>query len=127
MKLRIGRALAGTVAVTAATVMATTGTASADIPPGIDWDHTFTAPGVKVYVEEYGDFISVCDSKANGHAARVYVAGYYDMKASGGSGTCETHRARDGGKYNLRENDRIYLYYRGDDNGNHGSSYFNDH
>jgi hypothetical protein len=46
VKFRVGRAVAGAMAVAAVTLMATAGNAAADEPPpGINWDHTIKAEG----------------------------------------------------------------------------------
>ncbi|MEO3822898.1 hypothetical protein [Actinomadura sp. B10D3] len=141
MKLRIGRVLAGTMALAAAAIMATGGTASADEPPGgIVWDHKWSATGIRVYVEEHGDIVSICDSSANGHSAKAYVSAYYGghhnpsqeyfMKAANGYGSCKTHRASEGGVYNLPEGAawEIAINYDGDGDGNYAQRRFiNDH
>ncbi|MGA8112416.1 MAG: hypothetical protein WCA46_02000 [Actinocatenispora sp.] len=133
MKFRIGRAVSGAMALAAAAILTTAGAASAAEPPGgIVWDHTWSTTGVTVYVEEHGDIISVCDTSANGDAAYVEVyANYawpytYLMTATGGSGTCTTHRASDGGKYNLDEG--VDVDVRGD-GGEYGrrDTFVNDH
>lgn len=134
MKLRVGRVGAVAMALAAAaTLMVSAGSASAQPDPGINWDHTFEASGVRVYVEEYGDIISVCDTKSNGHAAEVQVRATdvwpydYEMTASGGVGSCKTHQASDGAKYNLSERG-IDLLFDGDGGEWSGSGYFvNDH
>nr|WP_240929904.1 hypothetical protein [Streptomyces coryli] len=118
--------------------MTTGGSASAYPDPGFDWDHIFginsdtPASGVRVYAEENGDYISVCDTAKDGYSAKVIVGedGYsgdsYGMTASGGKGTCKTHKASDGARYNLEENNGVSLKYwaKGGDN----YAYFkNDH
>lgn len=138
MKPRIGRILAGATALAAATLMMSGATASAQPDPGIDWDHIFnpnspTGSGVRVYVEEYGDIVSVCDSAKDGKSATAVVTdlGYspsreYSMTVSSGYGTCKTHRASDGGKYNLHEKNYVAITYwaKGEDN---YAEYYNDH
>nr|WP_202514827.1 MULTISPECIES: hypothetical protein [unclassified Streptomyces] len=112
-------------------------TASAQPDPGIDWDHIYnpnspTGSGVRVYVEEYGDIITVCDSAKDGESATVWVSedGYidagYSMTVSSGYGTCKTHRASDGGKYNLHEKNYVELTFfaKGSDN---YATFYNDH
>ncbi|MGW8885086.1 hypothetical protein [Streptomyces sp. NPDC055749] len=121
MKLRLGRFAAGAIAFAAATLMVTPGNASAAEPPSIgwEWDHILSASGVKVYVEEHGDIIAVCDTQANGDSAMVQVRSSdmwpynYEMTASGGNGTCKTHRASDGAKYNLPEGREVDLWFDG--------------
>ncbi|MGI6870022.1 MULTISPECIES: hypothetical protein [Amycolatopsis] len=133
MRLLNVRTLSAAAAVAAAGVLVPAGTAAAmPDPPGDSWDHTFTAPGVTVYVEEYGDRISVCDSAANGSSAQVNVwadGGWrYKAVASGGSGSCVTHSASEGGAYNLPEGAFIELYYKGVSTGYATrSTYVNDH
>ncbi|MFJ3365809.1 hypothetical protein [Streptomyces anthocyanicus] len=102
--------------------------------PGINWDHTYSGTGVKVYVEEYGDVISVCDTSANGHSAWVWVGDstnnidHYKLTASSGKGSCATRRANDGSRYNLREYSRIALNFEGaGGRGSYYVSYVNDH
>ncbi|GGX92412.1 hypothetical protein [Streptomyces anandii] len=134
MKLRVGRVGAGATALAAAaTLMVSAGSASATTDPGTTWDHTYEASGVRVYVKEYGDVVSVCDTKANGHSAVVQVRDLdwpynYEMTAGGGVGSCKSHRASDGAKYNLREGRGIDLYFDGDGGVLSGEGYFvNDH
>ncbi|TCC56149.1 hypothetical protein E0H73_33885 [Kribbella pittospori] len=118
MKSYLGRVVAGSIALAAATTVLTVGHAFASEPPdGIVWDHTYRAEGVVVYVEEHGDIVSVCDTAANGHSAWVRVqdrVGYeYRIAATHGKGTCDTAQASDGGGRNLYEGDRIGLEYEG--------------
>ncbi|MFI7072605.1 hypothetical protein [Micromonospora sediminicola] len=133
MKLRSVRGLVGAAALTAATVVAFPGGAAASPePPDSSWDHVFSAKGVTVYVEEYGDIISVCDSLANGYAATVFVESdggtlFYSAKASNGAGTCTTHRASDGGKYNLPEKWYYKVVYDGSEEASELSGFYNDH
>ncbi|MFG3558616.1 hypothetical protein ACGGAQ_29995 [Micromonospora sp. NPDC047557] len=133
MKLGVGRALTGVAALTVAAVVVFPGSAAASPePPGDGWDHVFSAKGVTVYVEEYGDIVSVCDSLANGYAATVFVesgAGtlFYSAKASNGAGTCTTHRASEGGKYNLPEKLSYTVVYDGSEEASDLSVFYNDH
>ncbi|TDD60226.1 hypothetical protein E1293_45910 [Actinomadura darangshiensis] len=132
MKFRVGRVIAGTMAIAAATVMATAGAASADIPPGIHWDHTWSELGVKVYIEEHGDIISVCDTAANGGSATLRVINLdhyseYTAKVTNGAGSCTTHDAGDGGKYNLKEGDRIDVGISGGGSVKEHRLFLNDH
>lgn len=118
MKSYLGRVVAGSIALAAATTALTAGSAFAAEPPdGIVWDHTYRATGVVVYVEEHGDIVSVCDTAANGHSAWVYVqdrVGYeYRIAATHGKGTCDTAQASDGGGHNLYEGDTIGLEMSG--------------
>ncbi|WP_433243055.1 hypothetical protein [Actinomadura nitritigenes] len=137
MKLRIGRVLAGTMTLAAATIMATAGNASAgQLPPAPSggWDHHWHGTGVDVYVEEHGDMIYVCDTSANGHSAWVAadditlnISGYKQTVTTG-AGTCTGHDASDGAKYDLAEGSRISLNYDGvGTNGEYVTSFVNDH
>ena len=120
-------------ALAAATIAATPSSASADEPPGgIVWDHTYSAPGVKVYVEEHGDIISVCDTVANGHSAWVTVTNYashvsYLSEVTAGAGSCKTHQASQGGVYDMPEGGDISLEYLGDGGFAAYSEFLNDH
>lgn len=120
---------------------ATSASATVD-PPGGSWDHTWTTTdankGGTVYVEENGDVVSVCDSFADGLAARARVSvqqssgAYlerYTLVASGGLGSCATARASDGGTHDLPEHVSIGVtVYLGPDF-QHASDhyYLNDH
>lgn len=130
---RLGRrtaaALLGAAALAGLT-MATAPSATA----ATKWDHTYSGTGVKVYVKEHGDIITVCDTSKNGHSAWVAVMDntdnidHYLLKASGGKGTCATHKASQGGKYDLGEYSRIALNFEGaGGNGSYYVSYMNDH
>lgn len=65
------------------------------------------------WFNEYGDVVTICDKDADGYAVAMYV--YYEEPTgnpmyqfrAGGEGTCDTKRARMGGKYNLPENTKI--------------------
>jgi hypothetical protein len=119
-------------AVAAAAVVAAPSAAFADEPPGgITWDHVYTATGVKVYVEEYGDIISVCDTSANGHSADadIYADGYfgYGITVSAGAGSCVTRRASDGGLHDLPEGSNIRIAYDGNGGAYSFAYYANDH
>ncbi|MER7109474.1 hypothetical protein [Streptomyces sp. NPDC000229] len=134
MKLRVGRVIAGAMACAAVTLVVSAGNASAEETPGISWDHVFSAEGVRVYVEEHGDIISVCDTKANGHSAVVQVRATdvwpynYEMRVTAGNGSCKTHRASDGATYNLTEGREVDLWFDGNGGTFDGSAGFtNDH
>jgi hypothetical protein len=126
------RAVGGALALSAAVMITTSaGAFAAEPPDGIVWDHTFTAPGVKVYVEEHGDYISVCDTAKNGHAAWVVVSfGYakYKLTASNGVGSCELTSAADD---DLPEHVEILLTFDGmghdTDHPDEVASFVNDH
>jgi hypothetical protein len=129
VKFRVGRAVAAALAIAAATLMATAGSAAADPPR--DWDHVHEATGVRIYFEEHGDIVSVCDAKANGHSASVIVYApephfAYKMTVSTGAGTCKSHRASDGGKYNLEEQ-FVRLNFDGNGGGPASVQIYNDH
>ncbi|MFC9425368.1 hypothetical protein [Streptomyces sp. NPDC056987] len=131
-RARLGRraaaALLGAAALTGLT------TVTAPTAGAATWDHTYSGKGVTVYVKERGDIIKVCDTSKNGHSAWVAVMDisnnidHYKLKASGGKGTCATHRASEGGRYDLAEYSRIALNYEGaGGNGSYYVSYVNDH
>ncbi|NIH82962.1 hypothetical protein [Amycolatopsis viridis] len=124
------RTLSAVVTLAAAGVLVPAGSASAmPDPPGDGWDHTFSELGVTVYAEEYGDRIAVCDTAANGASAVVNVwAGPWKYEAvASGFGTCTTHRASEGGRYNLPEGVYVDLYYKGDNGYATHSGFMNDH
>ncbi|MFG3555286.1 hypothetical protein ACGGAQ_12980 [Micromonospora sp. NPDC047557] len=132
MKLGVGRALTGATALTVAAVVAFPGSAAASPePPGDGWDHVFSVKGVTVYVEEYGDVISVCDTLANGHNAWVdvsYGSGWlYTAKVNSGAGSCATHRASEGGIYDLKEGRDYLLDFAGSVDGVYLESFSNNH
>ncbi|WP_329483113.1 hypothetical protein OG555_13050 [Kribbella sp. NBC_01484] len=114
-------------------ITTTTGASAAEPPDGIVWDHTYTAPGVKVYVEEHGDIISVCDTSKNGYAAWVLVTDrvgvQFQITARNGVGSCETTQADDGLLHDLYEGDRIDLHLDGDGDEPGGAyeAFVNDH
>lgn len=123
------RTYCGALAVAAA-IVATPGSAFAASTPSDGWDHAFTATGVKVYVEEYGDVVRVCDTSANGVAARatLWVSSQlqYEITA-GGSGSCSTARASDGDWWNLPEGEVIDISYDGNGGAYASAQYLNDH
>lgn len=132
---RLAAALAGAAAVAALSTL-TAPTASAAVPPpdGSSWDHVYSGDGVKVYIKEHGDIVSVCDTAANGHSAWVTVDDLtinrsgYKLVASGGKGTCASHSAAQGIKYDMDEGDRFGLNYEGaGGNGSYYVSFVNDH
>ncbi|WP_406447287.1 hypothetical protein OG782_00800 [Streptomyces sp. NBC_00876] len=121
--------LLGAAAVAALTTITAPAAVAAPEPPGGSWDHIYSAPGVRVYVVEHGDYISVCDTAANGHGAVVQVRATtiwpydYQMTALAGNGTCSSHRASDGARYDLDEVG-IDLEFDGDGGEWGGSGYF---
>ncbi|MFC7304209.1 hypothetical protein ACFQVC_08295 [Streptomyces monticola] len=126
------RAAAALLGAAALTGMATVTAPSAGAAAG--WDHTYSGTGVKVYVEERGDIVRVCDTSANGHSAWVAVMDndnnidHYKLKAAGGKGSCATNRASEGGRHNLAEYSRIALNFEGKGgNGSYYVSFVNDH
>ncbi|MEU3843375.1 hypothetical protein AB0E88_25455 [Streptomyces sp. NPDC028635] len=117
-------ALAATTVMLGCASLATATSASATVdPPGGGWDHTYTTSDAKhggtVYVSEYGDVISLCDTAADGLAPRAdifseeSIAGLYDLQysltASGGEGSCVTSRASQGGVHDLPEGRHISI------------------
>ncbi|MHA6619270.1 hypothetical protein [Pseudonocardia sp. DLS-67] len=95
MRPRYFRATAGVLAMTAAALVGFAGSATAGEPPPSEWDHRWTDRGVAVYVREYGDRISVCDTAADGSNAYVQVswgsdADGYSFYTSGGKGDCRS-------------------------------------
>jgi hypothetical protein len=116
VKFRTGARVAAVLSAGALAVLAFNGTASASPePPGDGWDHTWTGASgdFKVYVEEHGDRISVCDAKADGYSPTVWVGPgtgettRYSFKVTGGNGSCATKSASNGGKYNLPEGSKF--------------------
>ena len=135
-------ALVATTAFVAGGSLMTAPSASATVDPPGSWDHTWkttdAAKGGTVYVEENGDVVSVCDTAADGLAARADVSvqlssgGYYfryRLVASGGEGSCATARASDGGAHDLPENVSISVtVYLGPDFQHSSQHYYlNDH
>ncbi|GAA3842865.1 MULTISPECIES: hypothetical protein [Amycolatopsis] len=97
-------------------VLAFQGTASAaPVPPGDGWDHVWSGASgdFKVYVEEHGDLISACDTKADGKTPTVWVGPgtgettRYSFRVTGGSGSCVSKSASLGGVYNLPEGQKF--------------------
>ncbi|NIH84570.1 hypothetical protein [Amycolatopsis granulosa] len=116
MKSRKGARAAVALAAAALGVLAFDGTASAaPAPPdGGSWDHVWkgSSGDFTIYVKEYGDVVSICDTKADGKTPRVWVGlgngktTQYTFTAPGGKFACNTKRASDGAKYNLTEGKR---------------------
>ncbi|CAM5432397.1 hypothetical protein STENM223S_07805 [Streptomyces tendae] len=134
LRRRTTAALVGAVAAAGLTAVTATPAGAAGAPTGINWDHVWNGTGVRVYVEEYGDIISVCDTSANGHSAFVTVddwdlnISHYKATVSTGKGTCVTHRASQGGKYNLHEYSNIGLTFEGKGGqGSYAVNFVNDH
>ncbi len=120
-------------------MLATASTASASDPGGGgSWDHTWTttdaAHGGTIYVQEHGDILMVCDTAADGNAARAQVAYdnvalgkeiYFTITASGGNGSCSETKASDGAPYDLPENQEIGVtVYIGPDFGHENAEGF---
>ncbi|MGV9630030.1 hypothetical protein [Streptomyces sp. NPDC003487] len=128
-------ALLGAAALAALTTLTAPSASAAVAPPGgSSWDHVWSGNGVKVYVKEHGDIVSVCDTAANGHSAWVTVDDLtanrsgYKLVASGGKGTCASHSASEGIKYDMDEYDRFGLNYEGaGGNGSYFVSFVNHH
>ncbi|ATO15569.1 hypothetical protein CO540_18415 [Micromonospora sp. WMMA2032] len=73
----------------------------------------------EAYFTEHGDILKICDTDADGYAVKMYVSlddAYGATRYSftrGGEGNCATHRASEGGAYNLPENRYIgFLFCR---------------
>jgi hypothetical protein len=105
-----GALLAGgsTAATAGTTAKATTAaTAATKAAAKWTWDHHWHWGSDGVWVKERGDIIRLCDVKRDGNPAWVIVipakGDYYQLYVNGGYGACVTHRASQGGKYNLRE------------------------
>ncbi|MEV4003129.1 hypothetical protein [Actinomadura sp. NPDC049753] len=138
LRIRIGRVVAGAVALASAAVMTTTGNASAapveqswSTKGSVAYDHVWQRDGVVVSVAEHGDIVRLKDTKANGHAAYVIVqAGDkgYTLRA-GKYGDIAFARASWGGNYNLPENVSVRLTIWGDGVKPHypNKSFVNDH
>ncbi|MGH4034366.1 hypothetical protein ACQB60_36215 [Actinomycetota bacterium Odt1-20B] len=95
--------------------------------PGDGWDHTWEAYGAKLYVKENGDVISVCDAARNGKPAWASL-GDYSMTVTNGYGSCKTHRASEGGVYNLPESANITVWFGENRTTRYETvSFFNDH
>ncbi|MEU3838603.1 hypothetical protein AB0E88_00975 [Streptomyces sp. NPDC028635] len=111
--------LAATTVIAAGGVLATASSASATVDPPGSWDHTWTTvdagKGGTVYIAEYGDVVSLCDTNADGRTPEAEVSyesvngwvSAYSLRASGGEGSCASARASDGGSHNLPENKEI--------------------
>ncbi|NIH81548.1 hypothetical protein [Amycolatopsis viridis] len=112
MKSRKGVRAAVTLAAAALGALAFDGTASAaPLPPGGgSWDHVWkgSSGDFTIYVKEYGDVVSICDTKADGKTPTVWVGpgnGHttqYWFTAPGGKGACNTKSSSDGAKYRLK-------------------------
>ncbi|MGV9351454.1 hypothetical protein ACWDSD_43495 [Streptomyces spiralis] len=125
MKMRHAMTASLAAAVLGGLMTFTASPASAATPPdGIVWDHVWSAPGVTVYVEEHGDYVSVCDSDANGDSATATVwevngtvlYEQYTITVTSGAGSCVTRAASDGGVYDLTEGStaKFQIGFRGD-------------
>lgn len=125
-----------------ALAMAPQASAVTDPPGGDSWDHVYTTSdsghGGTLYIEEYGDFIELCDTKADGLAPRADISvlqsdgNYklaYQLISSQGNGFCVSHQASDGGVYNLPENTTIHVHiYLGPNGASQNNyNYSNDH
>ncbi|NDU71728.1 hypothetical protein GWI34_03665 [Actinomadura sp. DSM 109109] len=138
MRIRIGRVVAGAVALASAAVLTTTANASAapveqewSTKGGVRYDHVWNRDGVVVSVRENGDVVRLKDTKANGHAAYVTIrAGSksYTLRAAR-KGEIAFVRASYGSKYNLPENVTVRLTVWGDGvkPRKPNRSYLNDH
>lgn len=67
-------------------------------------------PAGHMWFNEYGDVVTLCDNDADGQKVYLQVTTpsnvSYGMSV-GGEGNCVTHKASNGGKYNLPENKYI--------------------
>ncbi|MCF2533178.1 hypothetical protein [Yinghuangia soli] len=129
---RVVGALFGAAALAALSAVAAPTASAATDPVPTSWDHKYTAPGVTVYVTEYGDVVSVCDTAANGQPAIVGVSdsrGFrYSIQNYRGYRSCKTYRAGNAGSTtDLREGDWINLAYVGDGGRAWYADYLNDH
>lgn len=124
------RAYGGALAVSAVIVAAPGGAFAAETPSG-GWDHVFTATGVKVYVEEYGDKVRVCDTSANGvgATASVFISSQlqYTIKDGKSDGSCDSVSASEGGVWNLPEGATIDIAFDGNGGAYVYKQYVNDH
>lgn len=132
VKSHIGRPVAGAMLLASAAILAAPGSASAGgISPTVNWDHTWSGRGAKVYVEEHGDMISLCDSAANGHGAWLAAEdskGHgYTIRVTRGKNSCTTVDTSEG--YNLAEGGIVRLYWdgQGRTSTNYGANFINDH
>jgi hypothetical protein len=110
MKIRTASSLTAAFVALTAAVVAVPGQALAAADPHY-WMYTNDDnPGGKVDFWSNGDIIQLCDQQADGARAELNVydatAGsglLFHMEASG-NGVCVSHRASDGGRYDLAEN-----------------------
>lgn len=112
--MRIHRTiLASAMAVAAAGALLTGGATAANA--ATKWDHIWHWGSDGVWVKERGDVIKLCDVKRDGNPAWIIVipakGDYYSFEVHGGYGACRTHRASQGGKYNLREGVNVRLRF----------------
>jgi hypothetical protein len=112
--------------VAAGVSIAFSGTASAaPAPPEGSWDHTWTTydtgHGGTLYIEEHGDYATICDTAADGKApvAELYSLGpdgtdapkfRYTITDTGGYGTCKSVSAATSSTYNLPEDEMIQVF-----------------
>ncbi|GAB2822002.1 hypothetical protein [Streptomyces daliensis] len=128
MKLRRTRMTIGTLMFAGAAVTLSAGSASA-----INWDHTRTYDGARVYFEEHGDIVKVCDTSKNGHAAEANVYENspgdvgYTITVTTGTGTCKSRRASQGPMYNLMEGNNTYINLDGNGGTSYTYKWLNDH
>jgi hypothetical protein len=91
----------------------------------------------EAYFTEHGDIVKVCDTDADGYGVRMYV--YKDEPYGtklysitvGGEGNCKTHRASEGGVYDLAENRHVGFLFCRHDSTSEGECrayrFYNDH
>ena len=85
--------------------------AASGAPAG--WDYELKTeqrkPGASVLFKKKGDVVKLCDLADDGWAARLDLSNFpdigdvYKLEVEG-KGRCVTHRASEGGKYDLPEN-----------------------
>lgn len=122
MRKTFATAAATTALVIGGSLACATSASAAPSPPSGSWDHTWytsdSAHGGTIYVQEYGDIVYLCDSAADGYAPTAMIGvkdstgayqAQYLLSATGGNGSCASHRASQGGKYNLPENIEISI------------------
>ncbi|MET9255042.1 hypothetical protein [Streptomyces sp. NPDC003717] len=120
MRRRIA-ALAATTVIAAGGMLGTATSASATVdPPSGGWDHTWyttdASHGGRVQVEEYGDIINLCDTKADGKYPEAHILAYdglgdirrdFTINAKGGSGVCTVSTASQGGAHDIPEGNTV--------------------
>jgi hypothetical protein len=89
-------------------------------------------PAGHMWFNEYGDVVTLCDNDADGQKVTLAVTtpsgSGYGMSV-GGEGNCVTHKASEGGKYNLPEDKVITFEISaiGDPESDNQAGWLNDH